>query len=148
MRFGFFFFAEYVGVFVLSALTVVLFFGGWNSPIDPRPDPRLLPRLDRSSLNLASLDIWLLWALVIGVPLIILWPTFVLWTFKSSWGFLKSLVVAFLLFNVFVISVVVIWAFSRSRSSSACSGSWSRPSPSPSSSCGCAARFHACASTS
>ncbi|HEX6161168.1 MAG TPA: complex I subunit 1 family protein, partial [Thermoanaerobaculia bacterium] len=37
MRFGFFFFAEYVGVFVLSALTVVLFFGGWNAPIDPRP---------------------------------------------------------------------------------------------------------------
>ena len=37
MRFGFFFFAEYVSVFILSALTVVLFFGGWNSPIDPRP---------------------------------------------------------------------------------------------------------------
>ena len=30
MRFGFFFFAEYVNVFILSALTVVLFFGGWN----------------------------------------------------------------------------------------------------------------------
>ena len=37
MRFGFFFFAEYVNVFIISALTVVLFFGGWNSPIDPRP---------------------------------------------------------------------------------------------------------------
>ena len=32
MRFGFFFFAEYVNVFILSALTVTLFFGGWNAP--------------------------------------------------------------------------------------------------------------------
>ncbi len=34
MRFGFFFFAEYVNVFVVSAMTVVLFFGGWNAPFD------------------------------------------------------------------------------------------------------------------
>jgi hypothetical protein len=33
MRFGFFFFAEYVNVFIISALTVTLFFGGWNAPI-------------------------------------------------------------------------------------------------------------------
>ena len=33
MRFGFFFFAEYVNVFIVSALTVTLFFGGWNAPI-------------------------------------------------------------------------------------------------------------------
>ena len=32
MRFGFFFFAEYVGVFIVSALTVSLFFGGWQAP--------------------------------------------------------------------------------------------------------------------
>ena len=32
MRFGFFFFAEYVNVFVVSALIVTLFFGGWNAP--------------------------------------------------------------------------------------------------------------------
>jgi len=34
MRFGFFFFAEYVNVFVVSALSVVLFFGGWNAPFN------------------------------------------------------------------------------------------------------------------
>ncbi|MFH0750477.1 MAG: NADH-quinone oxidoreductase subunit H, partial [Chloroflexota bacterium] len=34
MRYGFFFFAEYVNVFVISAMTVVLFFGGWNAPFD------------------------------------------------------------------------------------------------------------------
>src|SRR6266550_2868619 len=37
MRFGFFFFAEYVNVFILSALTVTLFMGGWNAPIDIHP---------------------------------------------------------------------------------------------------------------
>ncbi len=46
-----------------------------------------------------------------GVPLLILGLTIVLWTFKSSWGFIKSAVVAFLLFNVFAASVSVIWAF-------------------------------------
>ena len=45
MRFGFFFFAEYVNVFIVSALTVTLFFGGWNAPfpwpwpVDARPRP-------------------------------------------------------------------------------------------------------------
>jgi len=34
MRFGFFFFAEYVNVFVVSALSAVLFFGGWNAPFN------------------------------------------------------------------------------------------------------------------
>ncbi len=37
MRFGFFFFAEYVNVFILSALMVTLFMGGWNAPIDIHP---------------------------------------------------------------------------------------------------------------
>jgi NADH-quinone oxidoreductase subunit H len=111
MRFGFFFFAEYVGVFVLSALTVVLFFGGWNSPIDPRPILNFFNVSIGQTMNLANLDIWLLWALVIGVPLIIAVVTFVIYTFNSSWGLIKSAVVAFVLFNVFVISAVAIWAF-------------------------------------
>jgi NADH-quinone oxidoreductase subunit H len=32
MRFGFFFFAEYVALFVMSAIMVALFFGGWLAP--------------------------------------------------------------------------------------------------------------------
>jgi NADH-quinone oxidoreductase subunit H len=32
MRFGFFFFAEYVALFIMSAATVALFFGGWLAP--------------------------------------------------------------------------------------------------------------------
>jgi NADH-quinone oxidoreductase subunit H len=34
MRFGFFFFAEYVNVFIISALIVTLFFGGWTAPFN------------------------------------------------------------------------------------------------------------------
>lgn len=111
MRFGFFFFAEYVGVFVLSALTTVLFFGGWNSPIDPRPILDFFHVSITPGLSLASLDIWLLWALVFGVPLLIFGLTIVLWTLKSNWSFLVSLVVAIVLFNVFAMAAVLIWAF-------------------------------------
>ena len=32
MRFGFFFFAEYVSLFIMSAILVALFFGGWLAP--------------------------------------------------------------------------------------------------------------------
>jgi NADH-quinone oxidoreductase subunit H len=34
MRFGFFFFAEYVNVFIISALAATIFFGGWTAPFD------------------------------------------------------------------------------------------------------------------
>jgi NADH-quinone oxidoreductase subunit H len=34
MRFGFFFFAEYVNVFIVSALTATIFLGGWTAPFN------------------------------------------------------------------------------------------------------------------
>ena len=52
MRFGFFFFAEYVNVFILSAMTVVLFMGGWNAPF---PFPELSVPLDPGGLGLSLL---------------------------------------------------------------------------------------------
>ena len=53
MRFGFFFFAEYVNVFIISALTVTLFFGGWNAPF---PWPWPIPvDLDPGSLGVGLL---------------------------------------------------------------------------------------------
>jgi NADH-quinone oxidoreductase subunit H len=38
MRFGFFFFAEYVALFIMSAIVVTLFFGGWLPPFLTLPD--------------------------------------------------------------------------------------------------------------
>ena len=57
MRFGFFYFAEYVSVFVVSALAVIFFFGGWTAPFDwPWPVPT---NLDLASLGLAWIPILL-----------------------------------------------------------------------------------------
>ena len=66
MRFGFFFFAEYVNVFIVAGLTVALFFGGWNAPfawpdawaITPQPD-------------LAGMGVGLLAAIAIVPPIFI-----------------------------------------------------------------------------
>ena len=35
MKFGMFFVGEYLGITLISALIVTLFFGGWNGPILP-----------------------------------------------------------------------------------------------------------------
>lgn len=35
MKFGMFFLGEYVGITLISALSVILFFGGWNGPVLP-----------------------------------------------------------------------------------------------------------------
>ena len=50
MRFGFFFFAEYVNVFIVSALCATLFFGGWTAPFD-WPWPTTLNGFDPYSLG-------------------------------------------------------------------------------------------------
>ena len=111
MRFGFFFFAEYVNVFILSALTVMLFLGGWNAPIDPRPILDFLHIAINPALDLASMGVWLLWVVVIGVPLVVLAVSAVIWMLKSDWSFIKSLVVGFMLFNIVAAGVIGIWLF-------------------------------------
>jgi NADH-quinone oxidoreductase subunit H len=112
MRFGFFFFAEYVGVFVLSALTVVLFLGGWNAPIDIAPLLAFLNiSINAAAIDPASLGLGLLILVAFGIPALILALTLLLWMFRSGWSFLKSLVVAFLLFNVIVGAAVGLWAY-------------------------------------
>ena len=58
MRFGFLFFAEYVNVFIISALMVTFYFGAWHAPF-PFPDVNL-------GLDLGSLGIGLLLILAIG----------------------------------------------------------------------------------
>ena len=111
MRFGFFFFAEYVNVFILSALTVVLFFGGWNAPIDPRPILDFFHVTFNPAIDISSMGIWLLWVLAIGVPLLVLVIALPLWMLKSGWSFVKSLIVAFVIFNALAVAAVAIYAF-------------------------------------
>jgi NADH-quinone oxidoreductase subunit H len=104
MRFGFLFFAEYVNMFVVSALTVTLFFGGWNAPFD-------WPWPITANLDIASLGIWLL-ILVAVVPLV---ATLALaapfWMLRSSMPAWQALVIGFVLFNVLAVAAVLGWAF-------------------------------------
>ncbi len=104
MRFGFFFFAEYVNVFIISALLVTLFFGGWNAPF-PWPWPVTV------SLDPGSLGIELL-LLVAIVPLVL---TLVfaapVWLASSRIKGWQALIAGFVLANLFIIAVVGAWAY-------------------------------------
>ncbi len=103
MRFGFFFFAEYVNVFIVSAMTVALFFGGWNAPF---PFPALAILLDPGSLG-----IWLLLGIAI-VPLVgtlVLSLPFLLT--RSAMPAWQAIVLGFVLFNVAVVGLLGVWAF-------------------------------------
>jgi NADH-quinone oxidoreductase subunit H len=113
MRFGFFFFAEYVNVFILSALTVTLFLGGYHHGIDIDPILEFFgvtTPVVTSAIDPGQLGPWLL-AIPFLVPAL-LWLALggLLWMVKSDWGIIKSLVVGFVLANVIVGGVVSAWA--------------------------------------
>jgi NADH-quinone oxidoreductase subunit H len=104
MRFGFFFFAEYVNVFIISALTVTLFFGGWNAPF---PFPELAIPLDPGALG--GLNLLLLVAIVPLLGTLVLAAPF--WLARSAMPFWQALIVGFLLFNLVAMAAVLGWAF-------------------------------------
>ena len=104
MRFGFFFFAEYVNVFVVSALSAVLFFGGWNAPFSwPFP---VTVSLDPGGLGLGLI---FLIALAPVVGTIILGLPF--WLVSSRISTLRALVIGFVLFNLLIVAAFFGWAF-------------------------------------
>jgi NADH-quinone oxidoreductase subunit H len=100
MRFGFFFFAEYVNVFVISALLVTLFFGGWNAPF-PWPWPIELS-LDPGSLGIGLL---ILIAIVPVIGTLLLAAPFFL--ARSSMPAWQALVIGFVLFNLVAVTAIV-----------------------------------------
>jgi NADH-quinone oxidoreductase subunit H len=104
MRFGFFFFAEYVNVFVVSGLIVTLFFGGWNAPF-PWPWPVNL------SIDPGSMGIGLLFALMIVPPLLILAFAAPFYVGRSSLPWWQALIIGFVLFNLLVVVAITGWAF-------------------------------------
>ncbi len=100
MRFGFFFFAEYVNVFIISALTVSLFFGGWTAPFQ-WPFPVTV------ALDPGSLGIWLL-ILVAVVPIAgTLLFAIPFWLARSSMPTWQALVLGFVVFNLVAVAIVL-----------------------------------------
>jgi NADH-quinone oxidoreductase subunit H len=104
MRFGFFFFAEYVNVFILSALTVALFFGGWNAPF-PWPWPLTL------SLDPGGLGIELLILVAVVPPLLTLVFAAPFWIASSRIKGWQALIGGFVLANLFLGGLVVAGAY-------------------------------------
>ena len=104
MRFGFFFFAEYVNVFIISALTVTLFFGGWNAPF-PWPWPVTL------SLDPGGLGIGLL--LLVGIVPLLLTVVFAVpfWIASSRIKTWQALLGGFVLANLFVVALIGAGAY-------------------------------------
>ena len=104
MRFGFFFFAEYVNVFVVSALSAVRFFGGWNAPFN-WPFPMTV------SLVPGGLGLGLIFLIALApvVGTIILGLPF--WLVSSRISTLRALVIGFVLFNLLIVAAFFGWAF-------------------------------------
>jgi NADH-quinone oxidoreductase subunit H len=104
MRFGFFFFAEYVNVFIVSGLTVALFFGGWNAPIAwPWP---VAVGLDPGSLGLGLLAL-----IALGPPALIVVLALPFWLTNSRLPFWQALVIGFVLFNLVAVAALLGLAF-------------------------------------
>ncbi len=111
MRFGFFFFAEYVNVFILSAMTTVLFLGGWNAPfdIDPVLEFFNIATPVQIVLDPAALDMGLLWVIALGAPIFIGVLGLMVWMLKSDWNIVVSLIVGFVLFNLLLGGLFIGW---------------------------------------
>ena len=103
MRFGFFFFAEYVNVFIVSALLVTLFLGGWNAPF---PFPRIDLNIDLASFNVGLVVIAAVAPLI--VTLLFAAPFYLISSRVKWW---QALIAGFVLANLFLIALVGAWAY-------------------------------------
>ena len=106
MRFGFFFFAEYVNVFVVSGLIVTLFFGGWNAPF-AWPEAWAI----HLTFDPGSQGMGLLFALLFIPPILILALSAPFYVGRSTLSWWQALIIGFVLFNLLVIVVIGGWLF-------------------------------------
>jgi NADH-quinone oxidoreductase subunit H len=105
MRFGFFFFAEYVNVFIVSALITTLFFGGWTAPFN-WPWPYNLNWLDLSNGTLWIGIAFLVF--VLGTDVLALLVRFF---GGRSWNMPSAMVLGFIFTLVAVVGVVGLAGF-------------------------------------
>ncbi|HKY89215.1 MAG TPA: complex I subunit 1 family protein, partial [Candidatus Limnocylindrales bacterium] len=116
MRFGFFYFAEYVSLFVISALTAVLFLGGWHAPVEIHAVAAFFGlTVPAVSLDPGQLGVGLLLLLTLGplVGTLVFTVPVALW--RTDWSIWRALLVGFLLFNVAVGALITIYAYVASE---------------------------------
>jgi NADH-quinone oxidoreductase subunit H len=103
MRFGFFFFAEYVNVFIVSALFVTLFLGGWNAPF---PFPAINLDIDPASFNIGLL-------FIVGLAPVVLTLLFAapFYLISSGIKWWQALIIGFVLANLFIVALLAAWAY-------------------------------------
>jgi NADH-quinone oxidoreductase subunit H len=118
MRFGFLFFAEYVNVFLVSALLTTFYFGAWNAPVDINGlmawlnstlGTNLQPvtlALDPGSLGVGLLI--LLLAVPVALTLLFAAPFYLVRSSKPAW---QALLFGFLLFNLLAGAVLFALAY-------------------------------------
>ncbi len=104
MRFGFFFFAEYVNVFIASGLTVALFLGGWNAPFN-------WPWPVNVGLDPGGLGIGLLLLIALGPPVAIVVLGLPFYLLNSRVKLWQALIIGFVLFNLLAVGAVLGLAF-------------------------------------
>ncbi len=114
MRFGFLFFAEYVNVFIVSALMATLFFGAWNSPFDINAliqvfNPAWTPiavGLDPGSLGIGLLLMILI--VPVALTLVFALPFYLTRSKLKAW---QALLLGFVLFNLVAVGAAFTLAF-------------------------------------
>ncbi len=106
MRFGFFFFAEYVNVFIVSAIITTLYFGGWTAPF-------AWPwAVDLNSIDVAGVG--LAWIAILAFAVFVLTDVIALLVRLiggSSWSAPAAFGLAFLIAGAIVTGVVGLAAF-------------------------------------
>jgi NADH-quinone oxidoreductase subunit H len=106
MRFGFFFFAEYVNVFIVSALIVTVFFGGYTAPFN-WPWPVNMNWLNVWGIGLAWIPIGLI-AMIVGTGIL---AVFVRLFGGRSWSAPTALGLGFLFMCVVAAGLVGLACF-------------------------------------